>query len=222
MRGTRRGWWLVGLAVGAAAAGACTDTSTQLPAATKSVNDSAEQVMFGVYFVLTGKGVQQADLRADTGLFFDEMSRIELKGVRTTFYRTNGVKDAVLTSKEGTYNTRGQQMEARGNVVVVSEDGRRMTSQQLRFNQLANEIASDSAYVYSQGSQRQTGVGFRADPNLTRFNCLSRCGGFVGPVNVPAEGPSGAAGTAPRRDTSATRGLRPGSTPGSIRLPDDE
>jgi len=211
------------LLIAAATSAACTDTSTPPPVYGTRPTDSAEQVMFGMDFVLTNKGVQQAQLLADTGMFFDEMTRIELRGVRTTFFRTTGAKDAVLTSRQGRYNTRAQVMEALGNVVVVSEDGRRMTSQHLRFNQAANEISSDSAYVYTQGAQRQTGVGFRADPNLTQFRCLSRCGAVAGPVNVPAETSPTPAATNPaaRRDT-ARPALRPGSTPGSIRLPEDE
>ena len=82
--------------------------------------DSADQVMFGINTILTDRGVRQALLRADTGFFFEEGTRIELRGVHLTFYTPEGVENAVLTSREGTYNTRMNQTEARGNVVVIS------------------------------------------------------------------------------------------------------
>lgn len=131
--------------------------------------DSADQMMFGINTLLTNRGILNAELQSDTAFFFDENTRIELRGVQLTFYRRTGEKNSVLTSREGTYSTRDARMEARGNVVVVSEDGRRLTSEQLRYDQARNEISSDSAFVLTEPGRRLEGIGFTSDPQMNNI-----------------------------------------------------
>jgi LPS export ABC transporter protein LptC len=146
---------------------ACGGEGTAPPRATGSpLIDSADQMMFGISTLLTDRGVRNAELQADTAFFFDENTRIELRGVKLTFHTRTGERNSVLTSREGTYNTRQSRMEARGNVVVVSEDGRRLTSEQLRYDQVRNEISSDSAFVLTEPGRRLEGIGFTSDPNM--------------------------------------------------------
>ena len=128
--------------------------------------DTADQVMFGIRMILTDQGVRNAELEADTAFFFDENTRIELRGVKLTFHTRTGERNSVLTSREGTYNTRQSQMEARGNVVVVSDDGKRLTSEQLKYDQMRNEISSDTAFVLTEPGRRLEGIGFTSDPNM--------------------------------------------------------
>ena len=146
---------------------ACGSEGTAPPRASGSpMADSADQMMFGINTLLTDRGVLNAELEADTAFFFDENTRIELRVVKLTFYTRTGERNSVLTGNEGTYNTRQSQMEARGNVVVVTEDGRRMTTEQLRYDQIRNEISSDSAFVLTEPGRRLEGVGFTSDPNM--------------------------------------------------------
>ena len=151
---------------------ACEDVREPPVAALGPMADSADQIMFGVNTLLTERGLLRAELRADTAFFFDDNTRVELRNVRTTFYTATGQKSAVLTSKAGTYNTRLAQTEARGNVVVVSEDGKRLTTQQLRYDQGKNEISSDSAFVLSEPNRRLEGVGFVSDPEMDKVQVL--------------------------------------------------
>lgn len=148
--------------------------------------DSADQVMFGINTILTDRGVRQAVLRADTGFFFDEGTRIELRGVHLTFFTPEGVENAVLTSREGTFNTRINQTEARGNVVVISDvQNRRLTTEQLRYDQNANLISSDSAFVLTEPARRLTGVGFTSDPAMRNVRTRVRMG--TGEILLPGQ-----------------------------------
>ncbi|MGQ0712410.1 MAG: LPS export ABC transporter periplasmic protein LptC [Gemmatimonadaceae bacterium] len=147
---------------------ACGEGTAPPQISTSPLADSADQLMFGINTLLTDRGVLNAELQADTAFFFDENTRIELRGVTLTFYTRTGERNSVLTSREGTYNTRQSRMEARGNVVVVSEDGRRLTSEQLRYDQGRNEISSDSAFVLTEPGRRLEGIGFTSDPNMDR------------------------------------------------------
>ena len=138
------------------------------------VPDSADQVLFGVRFFLTDGGLRRAELVADTAYMYDENTRTELRVVNTTFYKNSGERDAVLTSQTGTYNVRLGSMEARGDVVVVTTDGRKLTTPHLRYDPSRNEIASDSAFVINEATGRVTeGVGFIGDPDLNNVRVLS-------------------------------------------------
>ena len=154
----------VALVVGLAAA--CSDAEPPPVASQGSLADTAEQVMFGARTVLLEGGVRRGELFSDTAYFFDQGTRIELRGVRTNFFTEAGALEGTLTSRQGTFNNRSQVMEARGDVVVQSQDGRRLTSPELRYFITENEIRSDSSFVMTRPGERLTGVGFRSDPNL--------------------------------------------------------
>jgi LPS export ABC transporter protein LptC len=110
--------------------------------------------------------------------------------VNTTFYTTAGAKDAVLTSQHGTYTTRNGGMVARKDVVVVSEDGRRLTTQELKYDQTKNEISSDSAFVMTEPNRRLEGIGFVSDPNLNNVHVLRGASGYANQVKTqPATPP---------------------------------
>jgi LPS export ABC transporter protein LptC len=147
--------------------------------------DSADQMAFGARFVLTDAGVRRAIVRADTLLTYQENTRTELRNVHTTFFTLAGEENAVLTSKRGSYDVRLGVMEARGDVVVVSSDGRRLETQQLRYDPTRNEVSSDSAFVLTEGERMTQGVGFVADPELNNVRILRviRAGGQ--PVTIP-------------------------------------
>lgn len=180
---------------------ACAEKKTLPTARTGSpLADSADQIMFGAKFNLTDKGLHRARLNADTAYFFDENTRVELENVHTTFFNGAGAQDAVLTSERGRYNTRVGQMVARGNVVVVSEDGRRLTTSELIYSQPANQISSDSAFVLTEPNRRLEGVGFRSDPNMKNIQILRGASGVA--RNISTGGSPATPGPRVSPDTS--------------------
>lgn len=155
------------------------------PKVGSTLADSADQVMYGTRFNMTAGGVLRAALVADTAYFFDDNTRIELEHPTTTFYTTNGTRNGVLTAKHGEYHTQSGQMVARGNVVVNSEDGRHLRSEELKYDQNRNEISSDSAFVLIEPDRRLEGIGFRSDPNLQNVRVLNVQSGTTGTLTIP-------------------------------------
>lgn len=177
-------WWVTGICALGMLAG-CQHGTTPPLAVRNALADSADQVLYHTKSVLTDNGVMKAEVYADTGYLFDDNTRVEMRVVKTVFFTATGARNAVLTSREGTYNTRSDNMEARGDVVVVSEDGRRLTTPELRYGQTRNEIMSDSSFVLTDSTQKMTGVGFVSDPNMNNVRCLKACAGSAGMVTLP-------------------------------------
>lgn len=169
------------------ATAACTEKTAPPISKKSALADSADQVMFGAHFNLTDAGLSRAELLSDTAYFFDDNTRIELRKVETTFYTTSGARDAYLTSDRGTYNNRTSQMIARGDVVVTTEEGRRLTTPMLKYDQTSNEIASDSAFVLTEPGRRLEGIGFRSDPNMQNIQILRTKSGTTGMVTLPGQ-----------------------------------
>jgi LPS export ABC transporter protein LptC len=149
--------------------------------------DSADQVMYGAHFNLTDKGLARAELLSDTAFFFEENTRIELRKVETTFFTASGARDAYLTSMRGSYNNRTGLMQAKDDVIVTTEEGRRLTTPELRYDQASNEISSDSNFVLTEPGRRLEGIGFRSDPNMQNVKILKTRSGSTGAVTLPGQ-----------------------------------
>lgn len=166
--------------------GACRDSATPQAAPPATVADSADQTMFGVHFFVTDAGLRRAEVKSDTAYMFEENTRTELRKVNATFFKVSGEKDAVLTSKQGTYNSRIGSMEARGDVVVNSTAGNNLVTPHLRFDPTRNEISSDSAFTLTQKSGRiMKGIGFVSDPDLNSIRILRAAQSSGNPVTLP-------------------------------------
>jgi len=172
--------------VAAAALSGCRDRGAQ-PTVTAATSDSADQTIFGVRTLLTDEGLMRAELLSDTAYAYEDGTRFELRNVKTTFFTKQGARDAVLTSREGTYRSRSNNMEARGHVVVVSEQGRRLETPILKYDQTRNEISSDSAFVLTEPNRRLEGVGFVSDPNMTNVRILQSKAATTGAVTLPGQ-----------------------------------
>jgi LPS export ABC transporter protein LptC len=168
-----------------AAAGACTETKGP-PVSPKSDADTAEQVGFGVRTLLTANGVQKGELHADTMYVYNDQTKFDFRNARVKFNTETGAPNGTMRADRGIYDTRTQILEGFGNVVVTTLDGKKLTSPHLKFNQLVNEVASDTTFQMVAGNRTQSGVGFKTDPNLSRFTCLRSCR-TTGTVLLPSQ-----------------------------------
>lgn len=161
---------------------------TPLPVAkVRQLPDSANQVLFGVKFNVTEAGIKRAAVLADTAYMYEDNTRTELRKVTTDFFTLNGEKNATLTGLTGTYNSRLGTMEARGNVVVLMADGRRLETPQLRFDPARNEVSSDSAFVLTDKERKVAGIGFISDPDMNNIRVLRAARSSGHQVTLPRQ-----------------------------------
>ncbi len=137
------------------------------PPTTVTGSNSADQILFGLESRLTVDGVLRVLVHADTAYFYEGTQNAELYGVRIEFLSPQGQRTTTLTSKEGTYHWRTGDMEARGNVVAVTPDGRRLQTQILNYDRARHEITGPEAFVFDAPERHLEGDGFVADPEFT-------------------------------------------------------
>lgn len=146
--------------------------------------DSADQIILGARTHVTEEGIRRALVEADTAFVFDARQQAELRGVHTTFYGPQGVEHSVLTAREATYEMRTGNMEARGDVVVVASDGRRLLTEVLRYDQTTAKISSDRRTRFIDRDTELVGESFVSNPDFTDIQIVS-ARGPAGRVTLP-------------------------------------
>jgi len=175
MRG-RWGW-------GVLAWGAVACSSVDTPPTTVTSPDSADQVGYNVTHILTSDGIRRMRLEADSAYAYLRAQRHELFGITVTFYSPDGVETSTLTAREGTYDWRTGNMEARGDVVTVSPEGNRLETSVLQYDRARNQIVGPAPFHWRTPTQNVEGDGFTSDPELRNVQ-TTRARGALGRVPI--------------------------------------
>jgi LPS export ABC transporter protein LptC len=106
-------------------------------------------------------------VRAD---IYDYANEARVFDVQVDFYE-DGVYSSTLTSREGTVDMLRHDMQARGNVVLVSrKDGAVLKTEELNWDADAGKIYSDAYCTLERGRSVIRGQGFNATPGLESFS----------------------------------------------------
>jgi LPS export ABC transporter protein LptC len=92
-------------------------------------------------------------------------------GVRVRFFDVKGIQTSILTSKEGSVDETTNNLEAHNNVVVVSNDSSRMTTERLLWdNQRRLIYTPKEEYVeITTEKEKLQGYGFESDQSLKNY-----------------------------------------------------
>ncbi|MCF7811436.1 LPS export ABC transporter periplasmic protein LptC [bacterium] len=112
-----------------------------------------------------------------------KISRFEIKqklhfegGIKVDFYDRDGIHNAIMTSNEGEVMERQNKLVARGNVVVKSDSGLVLLTDELYYIQQENRIISNTYVTVITDNDSLSGVGFSASPDLNDWVILNTSG----------------------------------------------
>jgi len=111
-------------------------------------------------------GVRQYVLDSALMQKFPDREELHLVRVAMDFYR-DGAYFSTLTSDSGRANPVTKDVFVWGHVVVVTEDGRRLTTEELAYDATSGLIRNDVFNTLDRGFDVVTGVGLEATPDLT-------------------------------------------------------
>jgi LPS export ABC transporter protein LptC len=140
----------------------------------------------------TDGGKLQWKLYARVAQMYEARNRIVVNGVRVDFFDEHGQRASQLTAREGEINQMTHDMLATGNVVLQTNEGTRMSTEEMRFVNRTQKIMSDRLVRVERTGDVLTGVGFESDPDLSHFEFKRRVSATVrtrsGGVMAPKSG----------------------------------
>lgn len=146
-------------------------------------------------FVLTetDQGTPVWTLYARHAATYSQRNTVIARTIRVDFYDDEGKRTSELTANEGEINQRSRDMTARGNVVIQTNEGTRMSSEVLTFdNRRQLIVAPDDQLVrVERESDVLTGYGFNSDPELRHFEFKRQVRARLRPRSDGLLGPEG-------------------------------
>ena len=140
--------------------------------------------MRGVSLSSYNIGDTQWILHADSASVFRERKRVEADRVRVDFYE-NDDHVSVLTSETGVLNQATDDLEARGDVKVLTDEGELLETEVLFWDHRRSRIHTDAFVKMTSGENVLTGIGLETDPALNDFELKSEIRGTA--REMPAE-----------------------------------
>jgi len=115
--------------------------------------------------------------------------------VRIFFFDGTGARSSELVAREGELTQRSRDMIARGNVVLQTSEGWRMSTQEMRFLNSTQRIVSDTLVRVEKEGSILEGIGFESDPNLEHFEFRHAVRATVQPGSARVIAPGAKKGT---------------------------
>lgn len=124
----------------------------------------------------TDQGAPQWTLYARYAATYNARNQVVARGVRVDFFGEDGKRSSVLTAREGDLNQRTHNMTARGNVVLQTTEGTRLSTEELRFlnREQLIQVPDDQLVRVERSGDVLTGYGFESDPDLKRYEFKRR------------------------------------------------
>jgi len=134
-------------------------------AATRPAGEVPEQQFFDYRLIESNAGVKQWVLQSAEMQKFTGQRDVILVHVDMDFYR-GGEHFSTLTADSGRANLHTKNIHTWGDVVVVTDDGRRLETEVLFFNNETELIHNDVFNRFTRQTDVMTGIGLEATPDL--------------------------------------------------------
>lgn len=120
----------------------------------------------------TSEGRLEWILRAKKATRDSASDPTRLQVLHVDFYQGSDHVRSVLTSDSGRVDSQKGILVAQGTVVVVTQEGSRLETEELSWDRKSARVSSDQFVRLTRGRDVLTGIGFRSDPNLVSYEIL--------------------------------------------------
>ena len=162
-----RGWVALIFVLGALVATGCTGRRQASPIGAGA--ELPDQEVTDFVLTETDQGRPEWTLYARYAATYQVKNQVLARDIRVDFFDEKGARSSELTAHEGEIQQQTRDMTARGNVVLQTTEGTRMTTEELHFSNDKQQITSDRLVRVERQGDVLDGTGFASDPNLHHF-----------------------------------------------------
>ena len=143
-----------------------------------------EQQIFDYRFIETKQGVRQWVLESEEMLKYPGQDGMLLVNLKMDFFK-EGEYHSTLTADSGRANQMTKDVHTWGSVVVVTEDGRKLETEELFFDNRRELIHNDVFDKLTRDGDVVTGIGLEATPDLEYIELKENVKAHVGDDDTP-------------------------------------
>jgi len=146
-----------------------------------------ERTFYDYQLIETTDGVKEWVLDSDIMNKYKGRQDVDLERVEMDFYQ-DGEYYSTLVADSGTADTRTHDVHVWGDVVITTDDGRRLRTTDLRYTRKDGLIRNEVYNVFDRGEDVVTGIGLEATPDLNYLVIKNQVAGVVGDDSADAMG----------------------------------
>ncbi len=148
----------------------CTSIEEQTPAGSLDPNSIPDQESWNSTITITQEGKKFAEIWAGYISFYNQQGKTFLKdSIHADFFDRDGSHNSVLTADSGIVFNQTNNLVAYGKVVVVSDSGIVLETQELRWDNEKQKIISDVPVRFTTQNDTLVGDSFISDPDLSNY-----------------------------------------------------
>jgi LPS export ABC transporter protein LptC len=167
-----RVWVALALVLGVLSVAGCSGSKRAGPVGSGA--EFPDQEVTDFVLTETDQGRPQWTLYARYAATYQAKNLVVARDVRVDFFDDKGARSSELTARQGEIQQQTRDMTARGNVVMQTTEGTRMTTELLNFSNTRQQITSDRLVRVERDGDVLEGTGFASDPALHHFEFKTR------------------------------------------------
>lgn len=145
-----------------------------------------DQESWNSTIILSQSGVTSAVISANHLMKFERKGITQIDGdLKVDFYNRDGTHSSVLTADKATVDEKSEDLRAIGNVVVVSDDGSKLETDELIWDNSRRKIFANGQVTIKTQGGIEKGIGFESDPDLKRWTMREVVGSSEEEVEIP-------------------------------------
>jgi LPS export ABC transporter protein LptC len=139
----------------------------------KIMSDPVDLQVKDVHYTEVGDSGMKWEITADSARYRKKENLAIFEKVKVRLATKEG-RVFTMNGDRGRLNTQSRDMALEGNVVIISEEGERISTDRLQYRNAERRIETDRPVVMQKGRSRITGVGMIFKLDEKRISLLSR------------------------------------------------
>jgi LPS export ABC transporter protein LptC len=148
------------------------DEEDQIIREVENADETADLTLEEIHYVETKGDKKEWELRAKSGQHFRQEDYTTLQDLTVTFYTEEG-RIVTLRGDKGFMKGR-KEIEVRGDVVITSSDGYRVSTDSLRFDDEKQQISTDDPVMFEGKGLHIKGIGAVVDLKTKKLSILKK------------------------------------------------